>query len=414
MRSNLHIAWHFIISRKRSMLLSLGGIVFGSGFFIITQAQTSGFEQFFINTILNTNGAIHIADRFQNIMHTLTTDAKNIHDFQVELREGKYIQGIEYPHTLRQSLEAFGGISGISEIVESTITASSGFHTDSAKAFGIRLEDHIMVANLPNQMVLGDLNEFQQSPNSVLIGSSLARRLQTSAGKTITLSHKNEEKDCRIAGIYETGLDDIDKQRIYLHIEEARSFLKKPFGESFFQLSLRHPDSAPAITAQIEASLKHHATSWQEREKVWLDVFKALRISAAITVLTIIIISGLGIFNTLVMLVMEKTKEIAILRSIGYTRKDITSIFLFQGGIIFTTGTVLAWIFAAVATYGISKIPLHIRGIFSTDSFIVNWSLTHYLLATFLSFIAVFIASYIPARRAANLEPAHIVRGAST
>ena len=63
---SLELAWHFVLARKRPMLLSLAGIVFGVAFFVITQAQTSGFEKFFVQTILGTNGSIRISDEFQD------------------------------------------------------------------------------------------------------------------------------------------------------------------------------------------------------------------------------------------------------------------------------------------------------------------------------------------------------------
>ena len=118
-------------------------------------------------------------------------------------------------------------------------------------------------------------------------------------------------------------------------------------------------------------------------------------------------------FNTLAMLVLEKTKEIAILRSMGYTRRDISSIFLWQGIFVLIAGNVLGWILAAIITYGVSKLPFRVTGIFSTDSFVVEWSVWHYVLATVTATVVVMIASYIPAQRAARLEPGDIIRGTS-
>ena len=73
----LELAWRFVIARKRPMILSLLGIVFGVSFFVVTQAQTSGFEQFFIRTILGTNGAIRISDQFQDSLGTVQKSDKD-------------------------------------------------------------------------------------------------------------------------------------------------------------------------------------------------------------------------------------------------------------------------------------------------------------------------------------------------
>ena len=163
----------------------------------------------------------------------------------------------------------------------------------------------------------------------------------------------------------------------------------------------------------MEEVLRHGAKSWQEREKSWLSAFQALQISAALTVSTIILISGLGMFNTLAMLVIEKTKEIAILRSMGYTRTDISRIFLWLGAIVLVIGTVGGWALGAGVTFGVSKVPIHLTGIFTTETFQVRWALSHYVVATISAMVVVMTAAVIPARRAARLEPGDIIRGTS-
>jgi lipoprotein-releasing system permease protein len=118
-------------------------------------------------------------------------------------------------------------------------------------------------------------------------------------------------------------------------------------------------------------------------------------------------------FNTLAMIVIEKTKEIAILRSMGYTRQDIARIFIWLGAIVLIAGTIGGWAMGAGVTYGVSKMPIKIRGIFSADSFQVNWSVWHYVVATLTAAVVVMTAAVVPARRAARLEPGDIIRGTS-
>jgi lipoprotein-releasing system permease protein len=109
--------------------------------------------------------------------------------------------------------------------------------------------------------------------------------------------------------------------------------------------------------------------------------------------------------------VLDKVREIAILRSMGYRRLDITVIFVFQGFIVATLGSLLGAGAGAVMTYLISQIPIKVRGILYTDRFVVAWSPQHYLYAALIAFVAVITASYFPARRAANLAPVDILRG---
>lgn len=418
MSTNLRIALRFLTAKKRAMLMSLAGIVFGVGFFIVTQAQTSGFEQFFIKTILGTNGAIRIEDKIQQTIFAMTAGGHvgpEGSKFEIVTpREGrKYIEGVEDPALIIEALKQFKNVAGASMVVHGSVVADSSFKNDTARAYGINLDHHLAVSDLASQIIRGDLDDFRRSPTGLLLGKVLADRIQVTVGDSLILRANDQQRRYRVAGIYETGVRDIDQVRIYMHLGEARSLLKKSVGASFIQISLFDRDRAPQDAAQMERVFNHGAQSWQEREKTWLEVFRALRVSSALTVSTIILISGLGMFNTLAMIVMEKTKEIAILRSMGYTRRDISRIFIWQGVIVLVVGTILGWMLGAGVTYGVSKLPIRIRGIFSTDSFVVAWSIWHYVAATVTAAVVVITASLVPARRAARLEPGDIIRGTS-
>ncbi|SDS27657.1 FtsX-like permease family protein [Opitutus sp. GAS368] len=419
MSNNLRIALRFLTARKRSMLMSLAGIIFGVGFFIVTQAQTSGFEQFFIRTILGTNGAIRIEDKMQDTIFAMAAAGHDIGGSKFEVGADraarKYIEGVEDPELLTKALREFRNVAGVSIVVEGSVIADSSFKNDSAKIYGIKLDDHLAVSDLAAQVLRGSgsLDDFRSSPQGIIMGKVLADRLQVVVGDSLILQAGTEQRRYRVSAIYSTGVSDIDRVRIYLHLGEARSLLKKTSGASFIQVALFDRDRAPQDAVQMEEVLRHSSKSWQEREESWLSAFKALQISAALTVSTIILISGLGMFNTLAMIVIEKTKEIAILRSMGYTRSDISRIFIWLGAIVLVIGTVGGWGLGAAVTYGVSKYPIKIRGIFSADSFQVSWNIWHYVVATVTAAVVVMTAAVIPARRAARLEPGDIIRGTS-
>src|SRR5436309_4914004 len=101
--------------------------------------------------------------------------------------------------------------------------------------------------------------------------------------------------------------------------------------------------------------------------------------SVAITVSLIILLAGFGIFNVLTMSVLAKVKEIAILRSMGYRKIDISSIFLWQGALIAAAGSILGCICGALLTYGVSRIPIRVRGLLYANHFLVTWNWSHYL-----------------------------------
>jgi lipoprotein-releasing system permease protein len=395
------------------MLMSLAGIVFGVAFFIVAQAQTSGFEEFFINAVWGTNGALKVQDRYQNNI-TTSMAASDEGKFNVKLREGKsYVEGVEHPARIMEAVRKFSEVSGASEVVRGKIEVSSGFRSDEGEVLGIRLADHLAVSNLGSQIRQGDLGDFDRDPQSILIGTIMAQRLQLDVGSTLLLKRMNESRRYKVVGIFETGIEDYDKRRVFINLREARELLDMPDKASFIQVSLYDNNHADVVAAQMSEALQHDVRPWQESEKSWLEVFRALRISSAITMSVIIIVAALGMFNTLAIIVMERRREIAILRSMGYTRRDVVSIFVAQGMIVLVTGMVIGCALAALLTLGVENLPIRIKGMFSTDHFIVKWSAMHYVYACVVSIIVVFIASYLPARRAAKIEPGEIIRGAS-
>lgn len=379
------------------MAMSLAGIIFGVGFFIFGQAQTSGFEQFFVKTILGTNGAIRVQDRIRATFTTMELENEDGSSWVIENTENfKYIEGIEHPMEVIEALKKFESVTGISEVLTGSVLLASNFRSYNGQIFGVNIDDHIAVSDLENQIVFGDLNEFRSKPTGILIGAGLARLLQVNIGDTVIMTALGQNNRYTIACIFETGVSDIDRERVYMKLSEARSVLQRPHGASFLQVNLQDHNRAREEALHMTNTIYYHVASWQEREKSWLDAFLVLRVSTGLTVSTIILLSGLGMFNTLAMLVLEKTKEIAILRSMGYTRNDIASIFLWQGVFVLMAGTSLGCMLAVLITYGVSNLPFRVTGIFSTDTFVVHWSIWHYVAAVVTASVIVMVASYIP------------------
>jgi lipoprotein-releasing system permease protein len=410
MSPNFRIALRFLTAKKRAMVMSLACIILGVGLFIVTQATTAGFEEFFTKTILGINGAIRIEDKIQETQRSLMAAGSS--DSYFAQTEGvKYIEGVEEPRLIADAVRSFENVIGISAVVSGQMQISSSFKTENAQLFGINLDDHLRVSDLAEQITSGTIEGFRESPRGVLVGRVLADRLQISRNDPITISLRGQTRRMKIAAIYETGYRDVDKANVYLHMSEARSLLRKPAGATFLQVGLIKPERAPQDAAHMVEVLRHKATSWQEKERTWFVVFRALRISSAITVTVFTLIAGLAMFNTLAMIVLEKTKDIAILRSMGYERSDVTRIFLWQAAIVLAIGAVLGAGFGWIATWCVEQVPLPVNGIFKTDHFVVTKDWVHYAQAVATAIVMVMIASLIPARRAARLEPGDIVRG---
>src|SRR5258708_10509199 len=225
MASNLLIALRFLTANKRAMILSFSTLVFGVGFFVVTQAQTSGFEEFFIKTILGTNGAIRLEDKIQNTLRTMFAGSVgSVSTFEIQQKEGwKYIEGIEEPNPVMKELRNFANVKGVSQVLHSNALIQSSFKKDSGQIYGINLDEHLAVSDLGKQIIYGNLDDFRGTPSGTLVGRELARRMQLSVGDSYTIEATGQVRRYRVSAIYETGVADIDRVRIYLNMAESRS-----------------------------------------------------------------------------------------------------------------------------------------------------------------------------------------------
>ena len=411
MTAPLYIALRFATHRKRALLLSLVGVVFGVGIFICTQAQTQGFAQFFIDSTIGSSGALNLRSRFQPRYQEMVVGAKSL---SAAAARRNVFEGITNVSEIMRVSRQFSNVVACSPVLRGTISARAGFETTTADLYGIDPTSYLRTTDLAKQIIDGSFDDFRNNTSSVILGYRLADLLEVKPGDNVQLlSPGGDYWHFSVAAIARSGVGAIDLSRVYGHARVAQRLLKKPYQASLIVYKLRDPERAPALASHFENLFQHTAQSWQEREEGNLQIFATLRISAAITVSLIILLAGFGIFNVLTMSVLSKIREIAILRSMGYRRVDISAIFLWQGALIAGVGSLLGCILGVILTWGLSKVPIHIRGLLYTNHFLVVWDWRHYLWATLLAIISVFIASYVPAYRAAQLQPVDTLRGSS-
>jgi lipoprotein-releasing system permease protein len=404
--ASFYVGLRFATHRKRALLLSLVGVVFGVAIFVCTQAQTQGFAQYFIDSTIGTNGALVLSGRFRPHYGVLIIPSKSA--------ARDYFEGINNANEIMRVSRQFSDVVSCSPVLRGTVSARAGFENATVDLYGINPTLHLQTTNLAKELIDGDLNDFRNNTSSLILGYRLAGALGVAPGDTLQLlSPSGEYWRFTVAATARSGVGSIDGTRVYSHAPVAQTLLNKPFNASMIIYKLRDPERAPALAARFEDLFQVGADSWQQREESTLQLFLMLRLSTAVTVSLIILLAGFGIFNVLTMSVLSKVREIAILRSMGYRRSDISAIFLWQGALIAAVGSLLGCLLGAAMTWGVSQIPIRIRGLLYADHFLVTWDWRHYFWATLLAMVAIFIASYVPARRAAQLPPVATLRGSS-
>jgi len=196
----LFIALRFLTHRKRSLLLSLSGVVFGVAIFICTQAQTQGFAQHFVDSTIGSNGALIMRARFRPRYENLLVAAKSKN---ANAAHRLYFEGIDDASEIMRISRQFSNVVCCSPVLRGTVSARAGFENATVDLFGINPSLHLQTTDLRSELVHGDFDDFRNNTSSVIVGSKLADLLAVGVGDTVQLlsPHRSEErrvgKECR-------------------------------------------------------------------------------------------------------------------------------------------------------------------------------------------------------------------------
>jgi lipoprotein-releasing system permease protein len=216
-----------------------------------------------------------------------------------------------------------------------------------------------------------------------------------------------------VIGIMKTGMSEIDSAVVFMGLAEAQNFFDLEGAATNIEMKIRDVKNSRVVAERVQRQLgfPYLAEDWT---RLWPNLFSALQLEKTVYFLVLLLMILVGAFNivaTLVMVVMEKRKDIAILRSMGATQQSIRKIFLFKGCFIGVVGTVLGVLLGLLVCAFIAQYEFALpEGMFliSTVPVRVYWS--NFLLVAVASFIVCLLASIYPSRQAAKLDPVEIIR----
>src|SRR5213592_566269 len=226
----LYIALRFLTHRKRALLLSLSGVVFGVAIFICTQAQTEGFARHFIDSTIGSNGALVIKSRFRPRYEPLMVSSKSsVGNAPRRL----YFEGITDANEIMRVSGPFSNVVSCSPVLRGTVSARAGFENATVELYGIEPALHAQTTDLLHQWVEGSFDDFRNNTSSIIVGSKLAEMLQAGVGDTVQLLSPNGEYwRFTVAAIARAGVGSIDATRVYSHARIAETLLQQPSGAS--------------------------------------------------------------------------------------------------------------------------------------------------------------------------------------
>ena len=270
-----------------------------------------------------------------------------------------------------------------------------------------------MVSKLPTQIRQGELNDLYKASNAIIVGDKLAEKIGARVGNTIVLaSGTGRLLSCTIVGLFHSGIAQADESQAYTLIKTAQ-ILEGQIGlVNAIRIRVKDIMSARETAMAIEKQTAYKAVSWQEANEDLLSAFQIRNFIMYAVVGAILLVASFGTYNIISTITHEKTRDIAILKSLGFTEARMRMIFLIEALIIGVAGMVLGWVLGYLLCLGLGTIEFK-SPFMDATRLPLYYTPVHYILAGGVALTASAIAGYLPARKAARLEPVEIIRGAS-
>ena len=275
---------------------------------------------------------------------------------------------------------------------------------------GIDAELESRVLDLP---IISRQQEALSSPDGIVLGDSLAiRQLGVFAGDEVLVSEiGGRRRAFEVAGSFRVGNELIDNVTAYLSIPALQEFLNVPGQITGYHVRVSDPARADEVASILGSRYGLLASSWQNLFSGLIEQLELQRTLISVVVFLIVLVAAMGIANVLVLTVSEKTTEIAILRALGASERQVLRVFTVQGQLLGTTGTLFGVLLGIGLSlyfryqpyplpgslYFITQLSVEIR------SFDIVW-------VSLVSITTAVLASIMPARRAARLDPATVLR----
>ena len=335
------------------------------------------------------------------------------------------------PFEKKITQDELNNLDNISEKISSTALTfnGQGILINKENTIGVIVRSYVdddieKIDLIKNGIIDGSLDSFEK--NKIIIGKELAISLNLVVGDDIALMSTSNlqtpfgnlplQERFTISSVFSTGLAEFDQNVIFLPFKNANSLFELDDKDINLEIFLNKPDSADFIKEKIQKIFtNHYVYSWTDLNRSFFGALKVERNVMFIILTLIIIVAAFNIISGLTILVKNKTKEIAILRTLGVSKKSVTKIFFLIGFTIGSLATLTGVTFGILFSYYIEEIRILITTIFNIKLFpeeiyFLNQmpseiNIGYILIISFFSLIITFLATIFPSLSAAKLDP---------
>ena len=331
----------------------------------------------------------------------------------VRAPRGESRQRIQRPFEVADQIQKLADVEASTPFVAGNAVVTSGARERPVEIRGVDPKRQDLVTPLRAYIRAGSYDALAQVPDGILIGTLLAQHLGVKVGERVSCAGQGAVSHLVVVGLFETNVSAADRGRVYANLRQAQALLGKGDAVDGIEMRLRDTARAPAVTEIVERTFGYDAESWQEANANFLGLIAQQEIAVNLVIAALLAVGGFGILSIQIMIVGQKRRDIAILRSTGFRRADILAIFLVQGVAVALVGSAIGSLAGHFAVLWMRTVRAGGDGgtVFRTEFLPVTESLGTYLAgATFATLVGI-LASLVPAWRASRVEPVDVLRG---
>ncbi|HQV42351.1 MAG: ABC transporter permease [Moraxellaceae bacterium] len=392
------IATRFLVDNYLQTLLIAIGIAVGSAVIVFITALIDGLQINIIDRTLGTQAHIRLLppDEFNHIAAPPSGTVQLV----LESKRAQGLQSISNWQEILSVLSTQQDIDAVSPLISGPALARRGAARSSVALMGVDPVQYQRIIPIQKDMIAG---KFIVGGGNAVIGKELAQDFGVQVGDKIRLdAGEGREATLNISGIFSLGVRELDSRYVYLDIKQTQTLLDLPGGITVIDIRVKSLFSADQIAERLGRLTNLKAESWMQTNGQLLNALRSQSMSTQMIRVFVGISVAFGIASVLAVSVVQRTREIGILRAMGSPRRQILHIFLLQGGILGLLGSVLGGLVGFLLVQSFNT--------FGPKLFYIPVNASLLASTVIVATVTGVVAAAFPARRAARYDPAVAIR----
>ncbi|KAA0255347.1 MAG: ABC transporter permease [Acidobacteria bacterium] len=397
------VAVRFLREGRVQTILILAGIGVGVGVIVFLSALINGLQASLVEKTLGTQPHVVVRPPDDAVRPILAPGGAVV-TARLE-QPPQRLRSILRWQEAREAVAALPGVTAVAPVVSGAAFALRGLANRSVAVRGVEPETYLGIVDVAARTTQGS---FRVGAGEAVVGVELARDLGLSPGdKLRLLTPAGRAAVFRVTGLFDVGNKDLNERWVFVSLREAQTLLDLAGGVSSLEVKVARIFDAEAIASVASARTGLSAESWMKLNRQLLTGLRSQSSSSVMIQVFVVVAVALGIASVLVVSVVQKSREIGILKAMGTRTSQVVRVFLLQGALLGLVGSLVGVALGVGLSLFFASLAKNPDG---SPTFPVALNLLLYARSAFVATATGLVAAVVPARRAAQLDPAEVIR----